>query len=135
MSILCRWILESKGVPTRQLTWYAHPITPEWFSDYIPRVDVPLSKAIFSSVKGEGWMDEENFLITDSWYGSWPTDLRRWNLILSDHVGELLESAVKDELLIAWANHTTIARLDEEMFAFFEEHAPITPKGKLISSF
>lgn len=117
----CRKLFESRGIITAESRWYEHPLTPDWYSQLIPGIDLPLSMKIVDHMRDEGWLDERNVISSTDFQKDWYGTTRRWNLTpRHNHEGELLDIALYEETMVAYAKHKTFARKNEDMFAWFE---------------
>lgn len=101
--------------------WYEHPLTPDWYSQMIPGVDLPLSMKIVDHMRAEGWLDERNMITSRDFQKDWFGTTKQWNLTPQrNQTGLMLDYAIYDETKVAYAHHKTIAREDHDMFAWFE---------------
>lgn len=117
----CRRIFATRGIATAEAKWYEHPLTPDWYSELVPGVDLRLSMKIVDHLRDEGWLDEENLLTSADYRGDWYVTFARWNLTPQvNHTGLMLDEAIYEETNVAYARHTTFARKNPDMFEWFE---------------
>lgn len=110
----------SRGILSAETRWYEHPLTPEWYTEMIPGVDLPLSMKIIDHMRDEGWLDEASMITSDDFVYDWSAATVRWNLTQVTHPGPLLSDAIYEETMVAYARHISFARKNDEMFAWFE---------------
>lgn len=114
--------LRKAGIQAEEVPWNPHPITPTWFSQLIPGLDPPTSRAIYDAFRSEGSiLDENDYLQTA--LVRWESALRRRGVLPEDpeRPGQVLyKAAISQELRVAYAMHSALARRNDEIFRWFE---------------
>jgi hypothetical protein len=94
-------------------------------------LDPPTSRAIYDALKSDGSiLDEEDYLLRD--FCHWQSVVRAKNILPEDpeNPGQLLyEAAINQEIRVAWAMHSTLARKNEEIFKWFEGNDDVASKN------
>ncbi|CAM6099423.1 unnamed protein product [Calypogeia fissa] len=118
-----RKLLRSKGVPTKEVRWYEHSVTQYWFAELIPGLDQATSIEIHRCLKESKWLDEVTGFLSPDFQNEWFEKAREWKVFPVDLTEEkrlILEDRVFEELNVAYAYHVTLARTNNDLFAWFE---------------
>ncbi|CAM6091345.1 unnamed protein product [Calypogeia fissa] len=121
--------LRRQGIPADEVPWNPHPITPTWLSQLIPGVDPPTSRAIYDAFKRHGSILDENDYLIHKVTG-WQIAIRGKNILPDDpeKPGQVLyKEAIDQEMRVAYAMHSTLARRNEEIFRWFEGDHDVRP--------
>lgn len=133
-----RHSMEAKGVINDELTWTEQAITDDWFSSAIPRlVDLEMSRRIVDALIADDLLDGRNSrLKSDAYYWDWRDRVRRWKVFSTvppHNATLLLEDSILEELMVAYALHVTVARMDEIIFAWLDGDYDAVRRSKTAS--
>lgn len=116
-----RRVLGRRGVLTEEAKWYEHQVTPDWFAQITPVVDLALSTAIRNNLIADGLLDEKSSLLkSDSFQITWADDVKRWNILPQDGIGLTTSACIFEEMNVAFGYHWTHARNDNQTFAWLD---------------
>uniref|UniRef100_A0A6U4HBT8 Uncharacterized protein n=1 Tax=Vitrella brassicaformis TaxID=1169539 RepID=A0A6U4HBT8_9ALVE len=127
--------LRERQRPALLLSVKPHPITPKFFSDRIPEIDEELSGKLHKALRDKQLIDEDGFLKEN------PRDSHRcpWRELFDLTVTEIKdrgisltadESAISEELNIAWASHEITAEFTKETLDWFASRGDMSKLKK-----
>eukprot|EP00937_MAST-01D_sp_MAST-1D-sp2_P001590 g1590.t1 len=126
--------LKRLGVPTREVRVRARPVTAAFFSDAIDEISPAQSAALHGALQGAGYLasssgedgagaEGADLLLQDPRRSDWREVLRAAPAVASVLKGDSLvadESALAEEMNVAWAMHELTAEHIEDTLSWFE---------------
>ncbi|KAL3821370.1 hypothetical protein ACJIZ3_007275 [Penstemon smallii] len=111
--------MREKGIEVAEIKCMEFPLTPEFFANRVPNLDITLSVKLFDLFKDKGFIDENGYMRDDGRAIPWKTALEERNIPLTD---KSFVNHIQEEMNLAFAYHEMTSLQSQEIFDWFESH-------------
>ncbi|EYU29574.1 hypothetical protein ABFS82_13G042900 [Erythranthe guttata] len=117
--------MREKGIDVAEVKCMEFPISPQFFSNRIPGVDINLSMTLFDFFKEKGFVDKNGYMRDDGRAIPWKTALEERNI---PNIGNILlpdkslVNHIQEEMNLAFAYHEMTSLQSRQIFDWFESH-------------
>ncbi|CAA2973904.1 uncharacterized protein LOC111396345 [Olea europaea subsp. europaea] len=112
-------VLREKGVDVTEIKCMEFPLTPDFFANRIPGLDLTLSRKLFDLFTEKGFIDKNSYMRDDGRRIPWKTVLQERNILLPD---KSLVNHIQEEMNLAFAYHEMTSLQSQQIFDWFESH-------------
>lgn len=111
--------MRDKGIDVAEIECLEFPITPEFFANRIPGLDLVLSVKLFDVFQEKGFVDKNGYMRDDGRKIPWKTAVEERNILLPD---KSLVNHIQEEMNLAFAYHEMTSLQSQQIFDWFESH-------------
>ncbi|PIN08341.1 hypothetical protein CDL12_19085 [Handroanthus impetiginosus] len=112
-------VMREKGIDVAEIKCTEFPLTPHFFANRIPGLDITLSEKLFNCFKENGFIDENGYMRDDGRAIPWKTALEEKGISLPD---KSLVNHIQEEMNLAFAYHEMTSLQSKQIFDWFESH-------------
>lgn len=118
--------LAEQGIPVLGMVVHPQPLTPAFFSSRTRVISAALSSAIYATFLRAGLLDASGYLLEDPRLTStqWQPLLEQNVPVVKDMNLKVEESAIHEELNLAWAEHELVSDNISSVLNFFHSSQP-----------
>ncbi|KAL2483471.1 hypothetical protein Fot_44925 [Forsythia ovata] len=110
-------VLREKGVDVAEIKCMEFPLTPDFFANRIPGLDLTLSRKLFDLFKEKGFIDKNGYMRDDGRAIPWKTALEERDILLPD---KSLVNHIQEEMNLAFAYHEMTSLQSQQIFDWFD---------------
>ncbi|KAL2471226.1 hypothetical protein Adt_39362 [Abeliophyllum distichum] len=110
-------VLREKGVDVAEIKCMEFPLTPDFFANRIPGLDLTLSRKLFDLFKEKGFIDKNGYMRDDGRTIPWKTALEERDILLPD---KSLVNQIQEEMNLAFAYHEMTSLQSQQIFDWFD---------------
>lgn len=111
--------MKEKGIDVAEIKCMEFPLTPEFFANRIPGLDITLSIKLFSIFQEKGFIDQNGYMRDDGRAIPWKNALEERDIHLPD---KSLVNHIQEEMNLAFAYHEMTSLQSQQIFDWFESH-------------
>ncbi|KAL6536121.1 hypothetical protein OROHE_012965 [Orobanche hederae] len=112
-------VMREKGIDVADVKCMEFPLTPEFFGNRIPGIDLTLSDKLFGVFQEKGFIDKNGYMRDDGRAIPWKTAIEERNIVLPD---KSFVNRIQEEMNLAFAYHEMTSLECPQIFYWFESH-------------
>lgn len=112
-------VMREKGIDVAEVKCMEFPLTPQFFANRIPGLDLTLSVKLFNVFRDKGFIDKNGYMRDDGRAIPWKTAVEERNIFLPD---KSLVNQIQEEMNVAFAYHEMTSLQSQQILDWFESH-------------
>ncbi|KAG0488966.1 hypothetical protein HPP92_007777 [Vanilla planifolia] len=121
--------LRRMGVDVKEVRCFEFPLTPNYFSDRIPGLNLACSVQFFEMLRDRGFVDALGYMRKDGRATQWKKALKEKHCFSEKHQ---LKDHIQEELNLAFAYHEMTSLQSDDIFGWFDSHIIVDQKPHML---